>query len=134
MRRLAVAFAALGAVGCGHLEVHELLLRPPEPPAPRPAALYFVGRTPDRPYYDVALLQVVGYGDDANMEDVARALAVRAARLGCDAVVRVRIDQGWTRAHAFGVCARWSPAVPPPIQSVPSTPSQPGPLRAPTTT
>jgi hypothetical protein len=131
MRRVAIALAALGAVGCGHVELHELLLRAPEPPATHPPALYFAERTPDRPLYDVALLQAVGYGDDANVEDVARALTQRAAKLGCDVVVRVRVDQGWARAHAFGVCARWSPTVPAPV---PSAPSQPGPLRVPPTT
>ena len=125
MRRLAVALVALGGMGCGHVELHELVMRAPEPPASRPAAIYFAGRMPDRPYYDVALLQAVGYGDDANMEDVARALALRGARLGCDAIVKVRVDQGWARAHAFGVCVRWSPTGPAAPAS-PPTASEPG--------
>jgi hypothetical protein len=110
---LAAALAAALALcvllaGCGHVEVHDLVLRPSGAP-PHAAEVYFEGRGPDRPYYEVALLQSVGWGDDATMNDVVRALGARGAGLGCDAVVRVHVDQGWARAHAFGVCVRWSP-------------------------
>jgi hypothetical protein len=128
---MAAAVAALGTAGCGHVEMHELVLRAPEGPAGR-AEVYFAGQDPRRPYYEVALLQGIGFGDDADVEHVARALAVRAGALGCDAVVRVRVDQGFTRAHGFGVCVRWSPIAPRPVERPPlTTPSQRPPLTAP---
>lgn len=124
----AMALAAAGLLGCGHVELHEIVLRAPEPPA-APAQVYFVGQSPGRPYDEVALLQAIGWGDDADMEDLARALSVRAGRLGCDAVVRVHVDQGWTRAHAFGVCVRWSPTAPP--SAAPRPPLVPPPAPTP---
>ncbi len=121
-----VLFAAAGAVGCGHLELHEMRLRAPgaypSPSANAPAPLYVEQERPSRPFYDVALLQVVGYGADADADPIARALSSRATALGCDAVVGVRVDRGWTRAHGFGVCVRWSPVVP---QGTPAPPAAP---------
>jgi hypothetical protein len=106
--------------------MHEVVLRSPGAPSPR-AEVYFADQAPPRPFYEVALLEAIGYGDDANLEDMADALAKRAGSLGCDAVVRVHVDQGWVRAHAFGVCIRWSPAAPAaPSTAVPgSAPGQP---------
>ncbi|HEY8039385.1 MAG TPA: hypothetical protein VIF15_06305 [Polyangiaceae bacterium] len=132
-RSLALAALGLaGLTGCGHVEIHELVLRTPGAPSPQ-AEIYFVGRQPERPYYEVALLQGIGFGDDANMQDVTHALAGRAAGLGCDALVRVHVDQGWARAHAFGVCVRWSPVASPAARPplVPPAAPAPGPAPAP---
>jgi len=62
-----------------------------------------VGQAPPRPFYEVALLQVIGHGSDANLEDMVKALTVRASSLGCDAIVRIGVDQGYSIAHGFGV-------------------------------
>jgi hypothetical protein len=97
-------------VGCGYTETHEVPLRTATGPTARPAEIYMADQRAPRPFFEVALLQVLGHGTDANVEDVAKALQVRAAQLGCDAVVRVRIDQGYTTAHGFGVCIRYPPA------------------------
>jgi hypothetical protein len=129
---MAAAVAALGTVGCGHVEMHELVLRQPGAPTSH-AEVYFAGQEPRRPYYEVALLQGIGFGEDADMEQVAHALAARAGALGCDAVVRVRVGQGFTRAHGFGVCVRWSPTAPPPVERPPlTTPTPRPPLTTPT--
>src|SRR5438046_2722104 len=82
-------FASLALAACGHVELHEAVLRAPSAPTDRARApeLYFEGRVPAQPYYDVALLQAIGFGDDANPEDVAGAVRARAQELGCDAVV-----------------------------------------------
>lgn len=64
------------------------------------------------------MVQAIGFGADANAEDVARALSERAAAQGCDAVVRTYVDVGYSRAHAAGVCVRWlapGPAGPAPV-------------------
>lgn len=99
---------------CGHTEVHEVALRPPAAATTSAPALYLETAAPDRPFYEVALLQVVGHGTDANVEEVQRRLVERAAAFGCDLVVRVRIDEGRARVHGFGVCARWAPTRPAP--------------------
>jgi hypothetical protein len=107
------ALLALCLAACGHVDTHELLLRAPAAPSAEPVQVYFLGRVPERAFYEVALLQAVGYGDDENLEAVVRALTERAAQIGCNALVRVHVDQGWSRMHAFGVCVRWSPVAPP---------------------
>jgi hypothetical protein len=119
--RAAVASLALGVVACGHVDTHEVILRAPAPPSAEPVQVYFLGRSPERAYYEVALLQAVGYGDAESLEAVVRALGERAARIGCDALVRVHVDQGWSRTHAFGVCVRWSPTPP---GAPPTSPSE----------
>jgi hypothetical protein len=111
------ALAALGlsvlAVGCGHVDTYEAMLRPAERPTGRPVELYMADQPmPARPFYEIALVQAIGFGSDAHPEDVANALVEKAARLGCDAVVRTFIDQGYSRAHASGVCVRWTGAGP----------------------
>jgi len=84
---------------------------------------------PARPYYDVAIVQAVGFGNEANPEDVTRALTERAATLGCDAVIRTTVDIGYSRAHAAGVCVKYTgpgPAAPTPV-----LPRGPGPNPSP---
>ncbi len=109
-RRFALPSAVtLLVAGCGHSETHVALLRAPQAPSDQPIELYLAAQAaPARPFYEIALLQVVGYGNQANPEDVTQALTAKAAALGCDAVVRVFIDVGYSRAHAAGVCAKFS--------------------------
>jgi hypothetical protein len=108
-RLLAVAASSLVALaGCGHVETHAAMLRAPQPRPDHAVELYVVDQAPPtRPFYDIAIIQAVGFGTDANPEDVARGLSEKAAALGCDAVVRVFIDVGYTRAHAAGVCVKY---------------------------
>ena len=105
----AVALAVLlFAVGCGHTEIRQAMLRSAEPPSGRPAELYMADQpAPTRPFYEIALIQTIGFGNEAHPEDLARALTDRATALGCDAVLRTFIDQGYARAHASGVCVKW---------------------------
>ena len=139
MRALAIAVGFSALVGCGHVETHDVLLRAPVAAASRDPDLYVEGHGPARPFYEVALLQVVGFGSHANPDDITTALLARARFLGCDAVVRAHVDQGYARANGFGVCVRWSgteapavaapppvPAAPPPAPSAPA-PSAPAP-------
>jgi hypothetical protein len=108
----AVVLGGALLAGCGHAEVHEVVLRSVEEPTGHPTELYFGKRLPGRPFYEVALLQVVGNGDEADVESLSKAISERASALGCDAVVRLRVDQGVTRAHAYGVCVRYTEALP----------------------
>lgn len=114
-----VAFSALGVLGCGHRETHVAMLRAPQPSTGHAVELYLIDQaTPARPFFDIAIVQAIGFGTDATPEAVARALTDKAATLGCDAVVRASIDVGYSRAHAAGVCVKYlgdGPAGPPPV-------------------
>ena len=130
-RFLFAAVLPLALAGCGFTEVHEVLLRPSAPPAAQGVEVYVGGQNPQRPFYEVGLLQAVGHGSDANAEHITKAIALRAASVGCDAVVRVHVDQGYTMANVVGICVRWAgslpvPPPPPPPPDAP-VPSAPGP-------
>lgn len=128
------AFVLVGVAGCGHLETREALLRTPEAPTSK-VELYMAEQAlPTRPFYEVALVQAIGFGSEAHPEDVAHALADKAGRLGCDAVVRTFVDQGYSRANATGVCVKWlgpapeatepnAPLLPPAPRSNPAPPA-----------
>lgn len=103
-----MATSAIAVLGCGHVETHSAMLRAPQPPTGHTVELYVADQAPPgRPFYDIAILQTVGFGSEANAEDVTRALTIKAGALGCDAVVRVFIDIGYSRAHASGVCVKF---------------------------
>lgn len=102
-----VGIAALGAAGCGHTDVYTAQLRTGNAPARDRADLYVGDQAAPKPFYEVALVQVVGFGNEANMESVSRALAARGGALGCDALVKVSIDTGSALAHGYGVCVRY---------------------------
>jgi hypothetical protein len=107
MKRALLAAVVL-LVGCGHTETHQAMLRNAQAPTGKPVELYMADQpTPARPFYEIALVQAIGFGSDAHPEDVARALTEKAGLLGCDAVVRTFIDIGYSRAHAAGVCVKW---------------------------
>jgi hypothetical protein len=102
-----VAAASLLATACGHTDTTSVLLRPAADARRSSVELYFASQTVPHEYYEVALLQSVGYGSDANFEDVTDALRRRAASLGCDALVRVTVDQGFSVVHGYGICAHY---------------------------
>ncbi|MEO8798687.1 MAG: hypothetical protein ABI551_12445, partial [Polyangiaceae bacterium] len=88
--------------------MHQIFLRQPTLNPQRDIEVYVTGAPPHRAYYDVAIIQAIGHGTHADVEDVTHAIANRAARLGCDAVVRLHVELGATRAHASGVCVNWA--------------------------
>lgn len=108
MKQGLALLALLFVAGCGHTETHQALLRAPQPPTGKRVELYMADSTvPARPFYEIAIVQAIGYGNAAHPEDVANALSEKAEKLGCDAVFRTFIDQGYTRVHAAGVCVKW---------------------------
>jgi hypothetical protein len=105
--KLAILLPLL-AVGCGHTETRQAMLRSAEKPTGARVELYMAEQPPPaRPFYEIAIVQAIGFGNEARPEDVTRALTDRAGQLGCDAVLRTFIDQGYSRAHAVGVCVKW---------------------------
>jgi hypothetical protein len=130
MKRVLVALfapvAALAIAGCGHVESHAAMLRAPQPRTGNAVELYLADQAlPARPFYDIAIVQTVGFGSDATPEDVTRGLTDKAAALGCDAVVRVFIDLGYSRAHAAGVCVKYLPGTSGPPAPTPVLPAAP---------
>lgn len=125
--------ALLVVAGCGHTDTYAALLREPPPAHGQDVELYMAdGPQPNRPYEDVGLVQAVGYGSDAEPEDVARALVQKAAELGCDAVVKVVIDVGYARANAVGLGVRYvGPAPAGAPAPIPVAPHGTGPKAAP---
>ena len=116
-----LAIGSLALVGCGHTETHQAMLRQAQAPTSRPVELYMADqRAPERPFYEIAIVQAIGFGSDAHPEDVARALTTKAGMLGCDAVLRTTIDIGYSRAHAAGICVKWlGPGEPGPAPILP---------------
>ncbi len=111
MKWLALALAVF-ATGCGYVEMHDAVLRPPSAPTAK-VELYVGEQTPGRPFYEVALVQVYGYGSEADVENMSRALEERGRALGCDALLRTHFDMGRSIGHGYGVCVRWSAVAPP---------------------
>ncbi|HEU4538851.1 MAG TPA: hypothetical protein VFS00_32250, partial [Polyangiaceae bacterium] len=93
----------------------------PRSPSGRGCAALYVDRTPTRAYREIGLVQALGEGLRASEADVLRALRREGQRLGCDAIVRVEVRAGETRAHALGVCVQWADA--PPVAPPPRPPS-----------
>jgi hypothetical protein len=133
VKRLAAVAALLGAsasvlAGCGHTETHVAMLRAPQARTGHSVELYLADQgMPARPFYDIAIVQAVGFGTDATPEDVTRGLTDKAGALGCDAVVRVFIDIGYSRAHAAGVCVKYlgeGPSGPAPTPVLPKAPDK----------
>lgn len=98
----------LTLVACGHVDRHEVVFRT-APPTGRSADVYMEGQPVETPVDDLALLQVMSYGNASGTEATVAELRARATALGCDAVVRVRIVNGSSGTHGFGVCARRAP-------------------------
>lgn len=113
--------------GCGYVEMHEAVLRPTTGPASKPVELYVEAQSPNRPYYEVALVEAFGYGSDADLEDLTAALQSRGQALGCDGLLRVHFDMGRSMAHGYGVCVRWSQTDQGTVQTTPAPAPTPGP-------
>ncbi len=137
-KAISCLFVSVFLIGCGSTEVHQIFVREPSMIEHRDIEVYVSGSPPKRPYYDIAILQAIGHGSDADVEHVTHAIANRAGRLGCDAVVRVHVELGYARAHGTGVCVKWAqaaevPAPPPPAPAPnPTTTEAPQPPPPPT--
>lgn len=107
---LAVALATLLLSACDYTEAHDMLIRGGAEQSGRPVALYFVGDSPHRPFHEIAMLEVIGHGADADTERIESSLRLRGEEFGCDAVVRVHVDQDFATARGAGVCARYTTA------------------------
>jgi hypothetical protein len=88
---------------------HHYAVAPPGPPYAGPVAIYLVGATPKGEFTEVAVVQAElsqRLFHDPSVEDVLPLLQARAAKLGCDALLHVRIDKGSSHITATGMAAR----------------------------
>jgi hypothetical protein len=109
-RRLAI-LCGVGAVlvavaSCGSTTTHHVLTG--KPSHARGGDVRVVMESAEVPagIDEVAIVQAVGQGTEADLEHVIEGLKEEARALGCDVVVRVRIDQGSSTAAASGVAGR----------------------------
>jgi hypothetical protein len=122
---LFLAEFSLFLCGCGSVEVHQIFMRQPSMIEHRDIEVYVASAPPKRPYYEIAILQAIGNGSDADVEHVTHAIANRGARLGCDAVVRLHVELGATRAHGSAVCVHWAQGTAVEASVAPAAPTPP---------
>jgi hypothetical protein len=95
------------------------LLRAPASAHRGDVELYLWGQTPARKFYEMGFVQATGFGGDDNVDTTVRELSRRAGELGCEALVKVTVDAGYSRAHAVGVCVRFLESKPSGVAYVP---------------
>ena len=103
----AIALAAFGG-GCGSVQTFRWPISQPAPPTQRPQ-VFFEGQMPSTSMTELELVEAVGYGTRANMEDVVTTMQDEAQRYGASAIVRVRVDCGHGTCHGYGVAVRYLP-------------------------
>ena len=95
--------------GCGSTYVQRFVLGAPGAPHARPVRTILAG-DPVPPSRPVALVQATGRGLNADLPHIIAGLRAEAQRLGCDAVVQVRIARAHSTATATGFAVRWGAA------------------------
>ena len=105
-RACVAAIAAIALVGCGTLDTYRWPIDRPAPPSALPA-IYWEGSLPATGMQELELVEVVGSGTKAYVEDVVGAMQVEAQRYGANAIVRVKVDCGHGTCHGYGVAVRF---------------------------
>ena len=101
--KLRWSIAAIFALaGCGHAEAHFAPFAPARPPTSH--VEIHTTTLPAAPFAEQGLVQVLAWGNATDERTMIAALEQEAKRRGCDAVVRVRLDEGAGEAQAIGVC------------------------------
>lgn len=108
-RPLRLLVLAAMSAGCGSTYVQRFVLGAPGAPHARPVRTILAG-DPVPPARPVALVQSTGRGLNADLPHVIAGLRAEAQRLGCDAVVHVRIARAHSTATATGFAVRWGAA------------------------
>jgi hypothetical protein len=100
---VAVALA-LPLVACGNTVLSRVLTGEPRAPSGAHVRVALESAPAPRAFTEIAIVQARGYGTHADLEHVVTALQGECARLGGDALVRVRVDQGAQSSNGVGVC------------------------------
>lgn len=100
-----IVWAAALTLGCGQTVVHRWMLAAPQRPTNAPVRVFSSrGATP--PSHEIALIEAVGTGNQAEGDLVLNALQREAMSLGCNGVVRVELAQGESTVVATGVAVQ----------------------------
>lgn len=99
------ALMVLCLASCGTLESQHVLTGVPGAAHQGPVRIVMEGTTPPAELKEIALLQVRGTGNKADLKHAVEGLTTEARKLGCNYVVNVRVDQSGTMS-ATGICAR----------------------------
>lgn len=110
MRPTKTCFALCGLVlllgACGTTETHHVVTGSVGAPHGGAVQILMGDEAPPPGLSEVALLQAIGRGTEADLEHVIGGLQEKARELGCTVVAKVKIDQGSSTASGTGVCLR----------------------------
>jgi hypothetical protein len=101
--RVLLLFSTLVLVACGSIKNHYVMTGTPRAPSAGNVRIELEGAAVPPGFVEVAIVQTVGTHGKANLESLIAGLKSQAQQLGCNAVVRVHVDQGSSRATAVGV-------------------------------
>ena len=105
MTRVALVLGIL-LPACATVNAEHVLTGTPGPPFAGDVKIVIEGSPVSAPYQEVAIVTATGQGAQALLPAILGALQSEAARLGCNAVIRVRYDRGQVSATATGVGVR----------------------------
>ncbi len=100
-----IPVCALALGGCVTARDYAYVVAPPGPPYAGSVAIYLVGAEPTGEFKEIAVVQAEISGP-GSVEDVLPMLQTRAAKLGCDVLLHVRVDSGSGHITATGMAAR----------------------------
>lgn len=133
-RSIAMSMALLCA-GCsfGKIEADRVITGRPRAAHSASVAIFMEGQPLPGALEEIAIVQVVGSGNHAKLDEITDRLRAEARALGCTVVANVRFDRGVDTASATGVAgvpaAQPIPSAPPPPLAGPPA-SQPPPSGA----
>jgi hypothetical protein len=100
---VAVLLVAAGASCATGLKSEYVLTGAQRPPYTGPVRVVLDGTPFEGTFTEVAIVSATGGGGDATLPAVVGQLQSQAAKLGCNAVIRIRYDHGSNNASATGV-------------------------------
>lgn len=97
----------LGLSACSHLDSSHVLTGPTQQPnRPSQVRVFLEGQDPPPGYREIAIVE--GRGDHAvGMAGVIERLREDAGKLGANAIINVRVDQGGTIVSVIAVAVRY---------------------------
>ena len=93
-------------LGCGTTQTYHVMTGYPGPPHGGDVAVFLLGQPGPPGLVEVGIVQAVGTGMEADLAHVVAGLKSEAAKLGCVAIVNMKIDQGSSTASGTGTCLR----------------------------
>jgi hypothetical protein len=99
----------LGALlsACGSVVASHVLTGATGSPNPGDVQLYMQGQAYPEGFREIAIVQATGHGTRAKMPVVIESLRQEAQKLGCNALVNIRIDKGASTTTANAVCVAY---------------------------